>query len=156
MSVRAMSKKPEKSGLANERLSGADKRFYFINGAILLILFLLVLLPILSLFANSFSDSNAVAAGKVTFWPLVKGSDNAFRLGVSVDGFKAAFKNSKLLNGYWNTLIYTVSGTVLNLVLTILAAYPLSRSDMPGKNKIMMLFAFTMIFNAGMLPSFDA
>lgn len=154
MSTTTIKGKPAGSGLQNERLSASDKRFYFINGIILFILFLLVLLPILTLFANAFSDSNAVAAGRVSFWPLAKSEAGGFHLGISLDGFKAAFKNNKLLSGYWNTIIYTVSGTLLNLFLTILAAYPLSRSDLPGKNKIMMLFAFTMIFNAGMMPNY--
>ncbi|MDL2317822.1 carbohydrate ABC transporter permease [Eubacteriales bacterium OttesenSCG-928-A19] len=153
MSVYAANKTPKKASPMSERLSKGDRTFYTINGVILGVIFLLVLLPILTLFANAFSDSNAVAAGRVTFWPLVKG-DEGYRLGVSVEGFRAAFKNNKLVNGYMNTIIYTVSGTVLNLFLTILAAYPLSRSDLPGRNKIMMLFAFTMIFNAGMMPNY--
>lgn len=154
MSVYAAEKDTKGGPPTHERLSASDKRFYFINGVILAIIFLLVLLPILTLFANAFSDSNAVAAGKVTFWPLSRDEDGGFSLGVSVEGFKAAFKNNKLINGYMNTIIYTVAGTCLNLFLTILAAYPLSRSDLPGRNKVMMLFAFTMIFNAGMMPNY--
>lgn len=154
MSVYAAKKAPKENITTRERLSTSDKRFYLINGLILGAIFLLVLLPILTLFANAFSGSNAVAAGRVTFWPQVKSADGGYVLGVSVEGFKAAFKNNKLLNGYLNTILYTLSGTLLNLFLTVLAAYPLSRSDLPGRNKIMMLFAFTMIFNAGMMPNY--
>ncbi len=135
------------------RITKNDRIFYLINGSLLIVFFLLVLLPILTLFANAFSSSDAVAGGKVTFWPLTK-SDSGYGLGVSIEGFKAVFKNNKVLTGYMNTIIYTVSGTTLNMLLTILAAYPLSRSDMPGRNKIMMLFAFTMIFSGGMIPNY--
>ena len=140
---------------AKTRASRADRTFYLINGAIVLLFFVLVLFPILNLFANAFSSSDAVAAGKVTFWPLSGGGEtDNFRLGLSVDGFKAAFRNSAILRGYLNTILYTVCGTTLNLFLTVLAAYPLSRTDLPGKNKIMMFFAFTMIFNGGMIPNY--
>ncbi len=131
-----------------------DRIFYIINGALLIIFFLLVLLPILTLFANAFSSSNAVAGGKVTFWPVIQKADGSYAFGATLDGFKAVFKNNKVLNGYWNTFIYTVCGTSFNLFLTILAAYPLSRDDLPGRNWIMMLFAFTMLFNGGMIPNF--
>ncbi len=137
----------------HDRLTKSDRIFYFINGAMLILFFLLVLLPTLTLFANAFSHSDAVAGGKVTFWPLNK-TESGYRLGVSMEGFKAVFKNNKVITGYVNTIIYTVSGTALNMLLTILAAYPLSRADMPGRNKIMMLFAFTMIFNGGMIPNY--
>ena len=141
--------------LAKTRASVADRSFYLINGTIVFLFFILVLFPILNLFANAFSSSDAVAAGKVTFWPLAGGGESSnFGLGLSVDGFRAAFRNSAILRGYLNTIIYTVCGTTLNLFLTILAAYPLSRPDLPGKNKIMMFFAFTMIFNGGMIPNY--
>lgn len=131
-----------------------DKVFYFINGTLLLILLIAVLLPVLYLFTNAFSNSDAVAAGKVTFWPLAKKADGSFGLGISLDGFKAVFKNDQILTGYRNTIIYTVCGTALNMFLTLLAAYPLSRHDLPGRNGIMMVFAFTMIFSGGMIPNY--
>lgn len=132
----------------------SDKVFYFINGTILFILFMLVLLPILNLFANAFSNSDAVAAGKVALWPIVKNPAGGFKPGISLKGFEAALKSKDILRGYGNTIMYTVVGTSLNLVLTILAAYPLSRDDLPGRNTFMMMFAFTMIFSGGMIPSY--
>lgn len=155
----ARRKHPERKGtqqgaMAHLKLSRGDRTFYFLNGIILLFLFLLVLLPILTVFANAFSSSNAVASGRISFWPQVQAEDKRFVPGISFDGFVAAFKNNNIISGYANTIIYTISGTVLNVVLTVLAAYPLSRSDMPGRNKVMMLFAFTMIFNGGMMPNY--
>lgn len=132
----------------------SDRVFYLINGFLLLVFFLLVLLPILTVFANAFSNSNAVAGGKVTFWPMTQHADGSYGIGATLDGFQAVFKNNKVLNGYGNTIIYTVLGTSINLLLTILAAYPLSRDDLPGRGWLMMLFAFTMLFNGGMIPNF--
>ncbi|GHU83582.1 sugar ABC transporter permease [Clostridia bacterium] len=154
MTVLAGKRPLRRSAAGRTRLSRADRVFYTVNGALMLVMFLLVLLPILTLFANALSESNAVASGKVTFWPLVRGEGNTYQLGISLAGFKAAFQNNKLVAGYGNTILYTAAGTCLNLFLTILAAYPLSRSDLPGRNKFMAFFAFTMIFNAGMMPNY--
>ncbi len=139
---------------AHTKLSRGDKTFYGINGVILVLLFLMVLLPILTVFANAFSSGEAVATGRVSFWPQTKNSDGVYGLGVSVEGFVAAFKNDRIVTGYGNTILYTLAGTVFNMFLTLLAAYPLSRDDLPGRNKIMALFAFTMIFNGGMIPNY--
>lgn len=136
------------------RLTGNDRVFYLINGALLVIFFLVVALPILTVFANAFSASDAVAAGKVSFLPLSKRAQGSFGLGLSLDGFRAVFKNDRILLGYGNTILYTLTGTLLNMFLTILAAYPLSRDDLPGRNGLMMVFAFTMIFSGGMIPNY--
>lgn len=135
-------------------VSGGDKIFYTINATILTILLIVVVLPIIYLFANSLSASDAVAAGRVTLWPQIRTDSGAYQVGVSLDGFKAVLTDSSILRGYWNTIVYTVVGTFINMALTMLAAYPLSRSDMAGRNKIMMLFAFTMIFSGGMIPNY--
>ncbi len=139
---------------AADRATFSDKLFYAINGTVVFFFFILVLLPILNLFANAFSASDAVAGGKVTLWPLATDGANTFFLGIDLGGFLAVFRTKAILRGYFNTILYTVTGTSLNLFLTVLAAYPLSRTDLPGRNKIMMLFAFTMIFSGGMIPSY--
>jgi multiple sugar transport system permease protein/putative aldouronate transport system permease protein len=138
---------------ARAAVSDSDKIFYAVNGAILCLFLILVALPLLNVFANAFSGSDAVAAGRVSFWPLVK-SPGGYLPGLSLDGFRAALKNQNILRGYGNTVLYTAAGTALNLALTVLAAYPLSRGDLPGKNGVMMFFAFTMIFNGGMIPNY--
>lgn len=142
-------------GLAtNTAISRDDKIFYAINGSVLFILLLIVLLPIVYLFANAFSQGSAVASGAVTLVPLVKNPGGGFQLGLSLEGFQAVFKNDTILRGYLNTIFYTVAGTLTNMFLTIIAAYPLSRADMPGRNTIMLLFTFTMIFTGGMIPNY--
>ena len=69
-------------------------------------------------------------------------------------GYKMVFDHDLLPLSFWNSIVYTVVGTVINLVLTVLAAYPLSRKDLAVRNPIMMLFAFTMLFNGGMIPTY--
>ncbi len=121
-----------------------DKIFYFINTLILLAVIVVIAVPIINVIANSFSDGDAVAAGKITFWPV----------DFSLEGYKAVFADKYILIGYGNTIFYTVVGTLINVVVTVIAAYPLSRKQLPGRNVIMMLFAFTMIFNGGLIPNF--
>ena len=63
-------------------------------------------------------------------------------------------KHELLVTGFCNSLLYTVVGTVINLVMTVLAAYPLSRKDLAIRNPVMLLFTFTMLFNGGMIPTY--
>lgn len=156
LKLKAKTAAPEaEHGLATDTaVSKDDKTFYAINGTLLGIIFLVVLLPIVYLFANAFSQSDAVASGAVTFWPKIKNPAGGFQIGVSLDGFIAVFKNNLILRGYANTIFYTVAGTVINMAFTVLAAYPLSRRDLPGRDTIMMLFTFTMIFTGGMIPNY--
>jgi len=100
--------------------------------------------PLLNVLASSFSSVDAVMSGKVVAWPVE----------FNLEGYKAVFRTNDVWIGYRNSLFYMVFGTIINLVMTMLAAYPLSRSDMPGQGPIMMLFTFTMIFGGGMIPSY--
>ena len=121
-----------------------DKIFYTVINIIMILLIVVVAVPILNVIANSFSDGDAVAAGRVTLFPV----------DFSLEGYKTTFANGDIWLGYGNTIIYTVLGTLLNLALTLIAAWPLARGDMPGRNVIMMYFAFTMLFNGGMIPTY--
>ena len=143
------------SGLSFETaISWNDRVFYILNNSLLFLVLLVMILPIMYLFANSLSGSDAVAQAAVTFLPLVRGAGGGFRLGLSFEGYTTVLNNDRILTGYANTVFYTVVGTLINMLLTILAGYPLSRSNLPGRNKIMMIFAFTMIFNGGMIPNY--
>ena len=121
-----------------------DKIFYTVINIIMILLIVIVAVPILNVIANSFSNGDAVASGKVTLFPV----------DFSLEGYKTTFSNGDIWLGYGNTIIYTVLGTLLNLALTLIAAWPLARGDMPGRNIIMMYFAFTMLFNGGIIPTY--
>ena len=126
------------------RESGYDWVFYIIVDIILFLLLLIVAIPMLNIFASSFSSGRAVVSGQVFIWPVEW----------SLEGYLAVFKHKDIWTGYSNTVFYTVAGTALNVVLTLLAAYPLSRNDMPGVKFFTFLFTFTMLFSGGMIPNY--
>ena len=84
---------------------------------LLLVILLIVLLPLVYIAAASFSDPQAVIAGNVWFWPVRP----------TMRGYDAVFKNPKLMTGFYNSFFYMIAGTLVNLVMTLLCAYPLSR-----------------------------
>lgn len=122
----------------------SDRRFEAVLILVLGILGVVVAYPLVYVLSSSFSSPSAVMSGKVWLFPV----------DFSLAGYQAIFKNSQVLIGYRNSLFYMVFGTIINIVMTLLAAYPLSRSDMPGQGPIMMLFTFTMIFSGGMIPTY--
>lgn len=122
----------------------SDKIFYSITFLVLTLLFLTVLYPILFVLASSFSSGPAVTGGKVFLWPV----------DFSLEGYNIVFHNKDILTGFANSIFYTVAGTSVNIVMTMIAAYALSRSDLPGASPIMLLFTFTMFFSGGMIPTY--
>lgn len=126
------------------RLTGRDKVFVGSVYLILVILGLVFLIPMLNVIVSSVSSPKAVGAGKVTIFPI----------GFNVEAYKMVFANNKIVIGFMNTIIYTFFGTLLNIVITVLAAYPMSREDFAAKNIIMKIFTFTMYFNGGIIPTY--
>lgn len=122
----------------------SDKIFYAVVNVIMVIILLIVVVPMLNVIASSFSSGKAVASGRVGIWPV----------DFSLEGYQEVFKNDKVLLGYGNTIFYTFFGTLVNVIMTVLCAYPLSRSDLPGRNFFMFLFTFTMLFSGGMIPTY--
>lgn len=121
-----------------------DRLFYLINGLLLGIALIVVLYPLIYILSASFSSTTAVVTGQVWLWPV----------DFSLSGYKAVFENRHISTGYANTIFYTFFGTLLNIILTVAAAYPLSRKDFKGRNIYMMIFVFTMFFNGGIIPSY--
>ncbi|SFS51250.1 carbohydrate ABC transporter permease [Paenibacillus sp. 453mf] len=105
---------------------------------------LIVLYPIYFVLIASFSSPEDVMLGKVWLWPK----------SLSLVGYERIFENNELMKGYFNTILYTFFGTLLNVVMTIAAAYPLSRQDFKGRNAFTILIVFTMFFSGGMIPSY--
>ena len=126
------------------RPATGDRAYYFIVNTVLTLLLLAVMYPLVYIVSASFSSPLAVSAGKVFLWPV----------DFSLEGYKAVFKSKDILSGYMNTFLYTGVGTLINVSMTMIAAYPLSRRDLPGRNLFMLLFTFTMVFNAGMIPMY--
>ena len=125
-------------------MSKSNRIFYIVNTVLLMICLLLVAMPILNVVASSLSSPSAVIRGQVSFWPK----------GWNIDAYKEIFSNRSLLTGYKNSIIYTIVGTCVNIVLTIMAAYPLSVKDFIGRKVISALFIFVMIFTAPLIPTY--
>ena len=68
--------------------------------------------------------------------------------------YDADHHSADILTGYRNTIIYSVTGTIINLVLTVMAAFPLSRRDMKGNGFLVLFMTFTMFFSGGMIPTY--
>ncbi len=121
-----------------------DKRFYYINTAILLFLLLIVLYPLYFVVIASISDPSLVGTGQVILWPQ----------GITFEGYKRIIEYDMIWTGYRNTIIYTILGTLLNITVTVLAGYALSRKDLIGRGFLLKLFTFTMFFSGGLIPSY--
>ncbi|MFB9327099.1 carbohydrate ABC transporter permease [Paenibacillus aurantiacus] len=133
-----MSKPAAVRRLSEERLFNAAVY------AVAAIIIAIVLYPLLFVVSASFSDPAKVLAGEV--WLLPKG--------VSADAYANILQNEKLWIGYRNSILYAVVGTAINLIMTILAAYPLSRPDLPGRKALMLFITLTMFFGGGLIPTY--
>lgn len=110
----------------------------------LFLVFVVTLYPMIFVFSASFSDPGAVASGKMLLFPK----------GFSLDGYKYVLQYKEIWAGYGNTIFYTFVGTVLNLAITLPAAYALSRRNLVGKRFFTILFMITMYFSGGLIPSY--
>ncbi len=104
----------------------------------------LVIYPIWFIIIASVSNQNAVSAGQVILWPK----------GFSWSGYAKVFADSRVWLGYRNTLIYSIGGTLLNMVVTIPAAFALSRREFKPRRFLLFLFTFTMFFSGGLIPQY--
>lgn len=127
-----------------KRYSFNDKVFFVVTGLLLTIFFILVLYPCVFVISASLSSGNAVQSGRVLLFPVE----------FNLKGYETVLKTVTIWTGYKNSIFYTVVGTFINIVVTLLAAYPLSRKDLPGRNKFMLLFTFTMFFNGGIITNY--
>ncbi|MFD7525511.1 carbohydrate ABC transporter permease [Paenibacillus chitinolyticus] len=124
--------------------STREKAFDWAVYALLTIVSLIVLYPLVFVLVASFSSPEAVMRGEVWLWPK----------NITWMGYTKIFQNNEILTGYLNTIVYTVVGTAINLILSVAAAYPLSRKDFAGRNTISALMVFTMFFSGGMVPTY--
>ena len=124
--------------------SKADKAFIIGNYIILAFVLVIVLYPIIYVVSASFSSPQAVIGGEVWLFPVEP----------TLMGYEAVFKNNQILVGFKNSFIYMICGTFINLIMTMLCAYPLSRKELVGRNVITGIFVFTMYFSGGLVPTY--
>ena len=121
-----------------------DKLLYASTDIILFLLLLVVGYPIVYVLSCSFSSGVAVSSGQVLLWPV----------DFSLQGYEIIFNYKSVWVGFGNTIFYTVVGTIVNMILSVLVAYPLSRSNYQGRKIVTALFTFTMMFHAGLIPTY--
>ena len=121
-----------------------DKVMYAIFNTLLIAFGLCVLYPCVYVVSASFSSAPDVSSGRVVLWPV----------NFSLAGYEMVFSHKLVLRSYLNTFFYTAAGTLINLVMTIFAAYPLTRKELPFRNVFMFLFMLTMFFSGGLIPTY--
>lgn len=122
----------------------SDKIFTIINYALLVILTLIILYPLYFTVIASVSEPYEVVSGNVIFWPK----------GFTLDSYKQVFNNEEIWVGYRNSIVNTILGTMLNLALTIPAAYALSKKKLWGRGVFTTYFVIIMYFSGGLLPTY--
>ena len=120
-----------------------DRIFNAINIVVWIVILFIVLYPLWLILIASVSDPDAVLQGKVLFWPV----------DFSWMGYEAVFQYSELWTSYLNSVFYTVAGSALSVLVTLAAAYALSRK-FAGKKIVSFLITFTMFFSGGLIPIF--
>lgn len=121
-----------------------ERIFSVCNYIVLTLVALLMLYPIINVVAISFSSYNEYLKAPWMIWPK----------GFTTSAYKLVFQNTVFWRSYLNTIIVTVSHTILSLAVTALFAWPLSRKEVKGKPFFMVILIFTMVFNAGMVPNY--
>ena len=126
------------------RESLGDRIFMVIVYIILTFCLVVVLYPLIYVVSASFSSSAAIRSGEVWLYPV----------DITLQGYEAVFSNHQIMTGFLNSFIYTFGGTAVNLVMTMLCAYPLSRKEFYGRGLITGIFVFTMYFGGGLVPTY--
>lgn len=121
-----------------------DKILYTAVTAVLVIFIMVVAYPLIYVISSSFSSGTAVSTGRVVLWPV----------DFSLEGYKAVFSHRLIVSGYRNTIFYTAAGTFINVIVTVMCAYPLARKDFPMRRFFTIFFVITMFFSGGMIPTY--
>ena len=120
-----------------------DRLFNVVVMVLVILVLCATLYPLYLVLICSISDATLVTSGQVTLYPR----------GITMLGYNAVLENEEIWHSYMNSIIYTVSGTLISLIVTMGAAFTLSR-NFPMKRLMSFLFAFTMFFNGGIIPTF--
>ena len=128
----------------NVSATKGDKLFNTINILLVSLIALIILYPLIFVVNASFSDPTRIYEVPLLLYPR----------GLNVEGYKEVLKSSDIWTSFRNAVIYTGLGTVINLIVTTIAAYPLSRSGLRGKRFFTFFFTFTMFFSGGLIPTY--
>ena len=134
----------KKSHNTTVKTSYTDKIFDIINVIVMIILLVIFVWPLWFIVIASVSNPNEVWNGNVLLWPK----------GFTMAAYEAVIEYKSIWIGYRNTIFYTVVGTMINLIMTVCVAYPLSRKDFMPRNFFMFMFMLTMYFGGGLIPTY--
>lgn len=126
--------------MRGRRLEGFD----YLNMLLMVGLVFVMLYPLYYMAIVSISNGGAVARGEIGLLPV----------GVTWKAYELIFSDAPIVQAYGNTILYTVCGVAVNLILTALCAYPLSRKEFYGRHVFALLIVFTMFFDGGMIPRY--
>lgn len=126
------------------RKSTSDRLLQYMVISFLVLFLVIILYPLIYIVSSSFSSGRAITSGKVLLWPV----------DFSLEGYRIVFDYDIVWTGYANTIFYTVVGTLLNVIATILAAYPLSRRNFQGRGIYATIFLIPMFFGGGLIPTY--
>ena len=126
------------------QITAEDRVLFTISNICLCLLLIIIAYPLIFMLSSSFSAGRAVSTGKVILWPVQP----------SLEGYKAVFEHKGVLTGFRNTVLYTAVGTIINIAMTLMAAFPLSRRNFQGRKLFMTLFIITMFFSGGLIPAY--
>lgn len=124
--------------------SKSSRIFQFVLSAFFIIITILTLIPILRVLSVSISSKNAILTGKVFIYPV----------GFTTEAYRKVFGNSNFIHSFLYTIALTAGYTLVCMIMTILAAYPLSKKEVKGGRLIMTMFVLTMYFNPGIIPTY--
>jgi multiple sugar transport system permease protein/putative aldouronate transport system permease protein len=126
------------------RISGNDRVYLAVVYTFIGLFSMAVIYPLIYVVSASFSSPEALIQGRVFFLPVEPG----------LKGYAAVFRNNAVWQGYFNSIVYTVSGTAISVFLTMLGGFVLSRKEFPLRIPVMLFFTITMFFSGGLVPSY--
>jgi putative aldouronate transport system permease protein len=121
-----------------------EKWFYVMNYIVLTLLGVTCIFPLINTIAISLSDTHAIASGRVSFYPV----------GWNTDAFNSLLKGTRILPALLNSIIITVVGVYMSMAVTVMTAYPISRSIFYGRRFFTLAMVFTMLFSGGLIPTY--
>lgn len=122
----------------------SDRIYHYVALAILAVIIVCFIYPLWYVILASISDPRKMVQTTFAILPV------HFQLG----SYEMVFENQRLIRSLFVSIFYTVTGTIINVVMTVLAAWPLSRKQLKGRKVIMLLITFTMYFGGGLIPSY--
>lgn len=128
----------------SKRISRSARQVSFLASLMCVILLILVLVPVLHVIALAFSRGTAQLAGKVYLWPVE----------FQIEGIKLVLAKTGFVRSLWNSIVLTVTGVVVSMVVQTMFAYPLSRPNLRGRNFLTAVLAVAMLFSGGLVPTY--